>query len=340
MNALDLAGEREHDLAAVGLVADDDDGLAAAGRRRRARRRASRPARGRSSSSSSTSDAPRDRLGRLAGAQQRARDDGVEVLARQARAERRAPRLGRSSVSGRSSSGSPGSPGAALAWRTRKTTHGPRVDGLRPRPGRATISTSSWTRCCSIARSTPTASYSRRRSTTWSTVPKIGGVSVPADLLEPAETVAQLGFVAADDAAGHHREAQRLACRLRAQPRRGRACARAPRRPSAKTVLYSSAYATAARTVRGFARAADDDRRSRLLQRLRPDRRRPSSTGGRSPRAAGRARRGARASSGTRSRRSRARLRTSRRRYRARPVRRRCGRRSRRSSRAPTPAGT
>ena len=74
-----LAGQREHDLAAVGLMADHDDGLALAGRRRaevvdgRA---------GREPVVDLERDARRlgDRRRRLAGAQQRAREHEARPL--------------------------------------------------------------------------------------------------------------------------------------------------------------------------------------------------------------------------------------------------------------------
>ena len=149
------AGELEHDLAAVGLVADDDDGLAAARRRPRAASLGGRAGREPVVGSGLEPGARRSRS-----AVSRARSSGLESTASGcSRRASRSPSARAASrpaaVSGRSSSGSPG---AASAWRTRKRRTARQLRRAATSPRTATISTSSWTRCWSITRSTPAAS--------------------------------------------------------------------------------------------------------------------------------------------------------------------------------------
>ena len=89
------------------------------------------------------------------------------------------------------------------------------------------------------------------------------------DRAPAGEPLLRVGAVAADDAAGHHREDQRLAARLA-----GRVVEDLPplagglERRKDRVVLVGEAHGCA--HPAWFRRAADDDRRARLLHRLRP----------------------------------------------------------------------
>ena len=122
----------------------------------------------------------------------------------------------------------------------------------------------------------------RRRSRMYSS-----GVAVAAEPLEqPRDALVQLGAVAADDAGRHQREDERLAARLgRRSPHVVEALPQLLVRGEDGVVLVGEARGE----PRGARprRAADDHRRARLLQGLRPGERAPrAGSGGRRSRAA------------------------------------------------------
>ena len=243
------AGEREDDLAAVGLVADGDDRLAAAGdgcaqvvggrRRARGARRSRRRARRRARS------ARRSRGRAAAGSRRRRRGARPASRSPSARAAAR-PAVGqRAQLVGLA--------GRRLGVAHEEDAHGPSVDALRPRPARRPSRRPRARGAASITRSTPAC---------------LVGAQLLDDLRRPcrrsaALSLPEIALNAPRRSSSSPRRGRRRSRsssrsgaargRPRARRRRGCACARAPRRRSAKTVLYSSAKRTAARTVRGFA---------------------------------------------------------------------------------------
>ena len=218
--------------------------------------------------------------GEVRGARRSARPSRVLAAAGSRRPRRAAPPRAARRASARAP-GPPGSAGAARRARRarpRRDGRGRRaralaVVGLRRSPRTATISTSSCAMCCSITRSTPAASYSRSGATTC--VDGAGDRAAYRSLRR--RWAASRGARAPRPRRGRRRSrssSRSAAARGRPRERPRRAIRRRSRASSTvgQTVLYSSANRDGGANGARLRAAADDDRRARLLQRLRPDR--------------------------------------------------------------------